>query len=242
MHMVMGKSMRDNKLQEEHLFRLLSWLSPSFPVGAYAYSHGLEFAVETGAVSNSDELSKWIEAVILLGGGRNDAIFFVSAWHAGQDEKYGLILEIAERAMAHRSTAELALETEAQGSAFLRAINSAWENKKFDELMGPILKADIPIAYPVVVAVAMVSSGIPLKFGLVAYLHAFVSNLVSAGMRLIPLGQSAGQKVLSDLQGKVQEAAVNAENRTLDDLGSTAPVIDWASSNHETQYTRLFRS
>jgi len=234
--------MSTNHLPQASLYQLMSWLSPSFPVGAYAYSHGLEFAVEREAVSNPDELFAWIEAAILFGGGRNDAIFFTAAWQAGQDKNRGQILEVAERAAAHRATAEMALENEAQGSAFCQAVTTAWPNEDFIDWCRQIEKHDIPIAYPVAVALAASVAEVPLRAALTAYLHAFAANLVSAGVRLIPLGQTAGQQVLAGLEGTVLEAVAASEERTLDDLGSAVPVIDWASARHETQYTRLFRS
>ena len=98
------------------------------------------------------------------------------------------------------------------------------------------------MSYPVAVAVAAGSSGIPLPDSLTAYLHGVAANLVSAGVRLIPLGQTSGQRILAQLQRPVAESAENNAVQSLEDLGSSAPMIDWTSAQHETQYTRLFRS
>ncbi|MEK9679792.1 MAG: urease accessory protein UreF [Rhodospirillaceae bacterium] len=224
------------------LYRLMSWLSPSFPVGAYAYSHGLEFAVEDGRVTDAAALSRWVEAVMQFGAGRNDGIFFAAAWRAVDDDSQEDFLEIAEMAAAYRGTKELALENEAQGAAFLDAVAAAWSSARFEEY-APMFKASgFPVSYPIAVALAAAASDVSLSAALSAYLHAFAANLISAGVRLIPLGQTAGQQVLAGLQYTVLDAAMIAQTHTLDDLGSAAPMVDWASVKHETQYTRLFRS
>ncbi len=224
------------------LYRLMSWLSPSFPVGAYAYSHGLEYAVEDGQVTDAASLSQWVEAVMLFGAGRNDGIFFAAAWRAVDENRQEDFMEIAELAAAYRGTKELALENEAQGAAFLDAVGAAWSSARFEEYAQMLKASGVPVSYPIAVALAAASSDAPLPAALSAYLHAFAANLISAGVRLIPLGQTAGQQVLAGLQDTVLDAAATAQTQTLDDLGSAAPMIDWASAKHETQYTRLFRS
>ena len=148
----------------------------------------------------------------------------------------------AELAAAYRATAELALENEAQGVAFIDAVSAAWPELELERWTLLLTQSEITLSYPVAVAIATGSAGIPLADSLTAYLHGVAANLVSAGVRLIPLGQTSGQRILAQLQRAVAESAENNAVQSLEDLGSSAPMIDWTSAQHETQYTRLFRS
>lgn len=224
-------------LNDAKLQRLLAWLSPAFPVGAYTYSHGLEAAVEAGVVTAAGDLTQWLEAVLCHGSGLSDAIFLGEAWrrtHAGDD---GALGRLAERAMVFQPAAELRLETAQQGRAFLLAVAKAWP---CPALLG--LEQASPLPYPVVVGVACAGHGIPLRWSTTAYLHAFAANLVSAGVRLIPLGQSDGLAVLAQLEPTIGKVTEQALESGIDDLTSAVPMLDWYAMRHETQYTRLFRS
>ena len=224
------------------LYKLMSWLSPSFPVGAYAYSHGIEFAVEAGRVNNESGLADWIGGILTFGAGRNDSIFFAEAWRAAAGENDHDLLDVAALANAYRGSRELALENEAQGTAFLDAVEAAWPSPELIRRAALLRDGNKPVSYPVAVALAAADAGVPVGQALTAYLHAFAANLVSAGVRLVPLGQTAGQRILAGLQPTVLEVAAVGENRSPDDLGSAAAGVDWTSAQHETQYTRLFRS
>lgn len=218
------------------LYRLLSWLSPSYPVGAYTYSHGLEWAVESGTVRDAEALAVWLDGVLRFGGGRSDAIFFAHAWRAADA---AAVLELNELAVALSPSAERRLETTAQGRAFLSATRHAWPTPAlaaFDAV------APEQVAYPVVVAVAAAGHGVPLTAALAAYLHAFLANLVSAGVRLIPLGQSAGLALVARFEATLAQLTDEAMSASLDGVGGCALAADLASIRHETQYSRLFRS
>ena len=216
-------------------YRLLSWLSPSYPVGAFSYSHGLEYAVETGKVSDTDALVAWLTTVLLSGTGRVDGVLFCEAHRAAASQDRAGLQEIAALGNAFQPTAEFALEARAQGAAFVRATRSAWPSPSLDDI-------DEDTVYPVAVAVACAAHGISMEDGLHAYFHAFMANLVSAAVRLIPLGQTDGQRAIAMLEDTVAKAAEQSMTIPLDDIGSAAPLIDLASMRHETQYTRLFRS
>lgn len=218
------------------LYRLMAWLSPAYPVGAFSYSHGLEQLVETGAVNNAATLVAWLEDILRHGAGRNDAIFFAAAYRGAADAEK--LAEIAELASAFAPAAERHLETCAQGSAFSTVTRKAWRSPTLDQLD----RDDAPLAYPVAVAVAVADHGIDLAPALFAYLQAFSANLVSAGVRLIPLGHTDGQVALTRLEAPVARAAETGLSLTLDDLGGAAVLADIAAMKHETQYTRLFRS
>ena len=218
------------------LFLLLSWFSPNYPVGGYAYSHGLEHAVEAAEVTDGPCLREWIATVLLHGSGRVDGVLFREVHRAILSSDHERLNELAELSVALQATAELALESRAQGEAFLTATRSAWPADELEWLSEPAP------AFSIAVAVACAAHGIGLRSGLLAWYHAFASNLVSAGIRLVPLGQSEGQRTLAALASTVRDATRQAESLSMDDLGTAAPLLDLASIHHETQYSRLFRS
>jgi urease accessory protein len=224
---------------EAVLYRLLSWLTPSFPVGAFSYSHGLEWAVEAGAVRDRITLVGWIEDLVGGGSGRNDAILLAESWHAARAADWQRLAEANALALALAPSAERHLETAMQGRAFAAAIAESWTCRPIDRL---VAAAGATIAYPVAVGAAAAGHDLPLDGVLPAYLHAFVANLVSAGVRLIPLGQTDGQRAIVALETSVAAAAAEALDATPADLGGAAFAADIASMRHETQYTRLFRS
>jgi urease accessory protein len=173
------------------------------------------------------------------GGGYCDAILFAHAHRAAKGSDDKALRDIAELAAAFAPSKERHLETTAQGNAFIQAMRAAWPCAAVDRLK---TIWDGPVAYPVAVAVAASGHGIALEAALAAYLQAVAANWVSAGVRLIPLGQSDGQRVLAALEPAVTATAQRALAASLDDLGSSAFRADLASARHEMQYTRLFRS
>ena len=225
-------------ITDDALTRLMAWLSPAFPVGAYAYSHGLEYAVEAQLVRDEASLARWVEGDIAFGAGRVDGAFFADAWRAVAASDERALGEVCDRAVAMRGTAELALESTQQGESFIRTLRETAPS----EALARFAKA-IPIhAYPTAVAIAAATSQIPLRPALLAYTHAFAANLVSAGVRLIPLGQMAGQRIIDGLRPAIVASTDAAMKQRSHETGSAAAMIDWASIKHETQYTRLFRS
>jgi urease accessory protein len=218
------------------LQKLLAWLSPSFPVGAYTYSHGLEWAIEDGTVTSAATLETWLTAILRHGAGRTDAILFRHAYSAGGDTLRG----VAELAAAFQPSKERHLESVAQGRAFLSAVTAAWSNARLAAVVATLNSDAVP--YPVAVAAAAAAHDIPLGAALTATLTAFVANLVSAGVRAVPIGQSDGQRIIAALGPIVAAIARESEGASLDDLGGAALRADIASMKHETQYTRLFRS
>jgi urease accessory protein len=226
----------EDRLEAAALQKLLAWLSPSFPVGAYTYSHGLEWAIEDGTVTNAETLTAWIADVLAHGGGRNDAILFAAAYRS----EGAALRAVAELGAAFQPSKERHLETTAQGRAFLTAVISAWPNARLAAAEATLAGADVP--YPVAVGVAAAAHDVPLMPALTAMLSAFVANIVSAGVRAIPIGQSDGQRTIARLTPQVAATAAASLTLTLDDLGGAALRADIASMKHETQYTRLFRS
>jgi len=225
----------------EGLLKLLAWLSPSFPVGAFAYSHGLEAAIDEGLVADRASLQSWIEDLIEHGSPRADGVFFMCAHRAVAALDDAAFLEVAELAAAMRGSGELALESIQQGESFMRAIGDAWP-VQIAVWRDHLAAAEIRPAYPVAVACAAAVAKIDATSALAAYLHAFAANLVSAAVRAIPLGQTDGQRVLSAVESAIAKAAMAAQSRTLEDAGAAALALDALSFRHETQYSRLFRS
>jgi urease accessory protein len=224
------------------LLRLQSWLSPAFPTGSYSYSHGLEWAVEAGWIDNRESLVDWLEADLCYGSGRNEAIFFSEAWRRTRDNDCAKLFEIAELAAAFRGTAEFVLESSQQASACRATLCQVWPDRLLDSLLPLLSERHIPPALAVVLGVRSAREDIPISLALPAFLQSYIANLVTAGVRLVPLGQTDGQLTIAALEQVVLAASSQARNATIDDLGSAAFTVDLASMAHETQYTRLFRS
>lgn len=211
-------------IMAEALVQLMTWLSPSFPTGGFAYSHGLEWAVEAGAVADGPGLRAWLEGALLAGAARNDAILLRHAYR-GDDEAV-----LAEIAQALAPSRELAAETMQQGAAFGLA-SAPWNGAAAPHR-----------AYPLAVGRLAAHRGIDEEMVVLAYLQAWVANFVSAGVRLIPLGQNAGLAVQAALEPVIVAQARASRNAPLTALGGFCVAAEIASMRHETQYTRLFRS
>jgi len=221
------------------LYRLMTWFSPGYPLGAFSYSSGIEWGVEAGDISDATTLRSWLTVMVAEGGGYCDAVFFAHAYRAASEMDDGSLRTASELAIALAPSAERHLETTAQGRAFLDITRAAWPCAALGRLDSV---ANGIVALPVAVAAACAGHGIALAPAVGCYLHALAANLVSAGVRLIPLGQSDGQRVLAALEPVVTATAARALTTPLDKVASTAIRADLASMHHETQYTRLFRS
>ncbi len=221
------------------LYRLMTWLSPAYPLGAFSYSHGLEYAVEAGQVGKAADLIEWVGTAVEHGAGRVDAALLAAAWRAATDDDEKRLAGLVELGMAWRGTAETALESAAQGAAFLTITRAAWPHPRLETLA-----ADSGNQMPLSIAVGAAAAihAMPLAAVLTAYLQTFAATLVSAGVRLVPLGQTDGQKATAALEAVVARAAGAALTADIDDLGTATPLLDWCSMKHEIQYTRLFRS
>jgi urease accessory protein len=221
------------------LYRLMTWLSPAFPVGGFSYSSGIEWAVEAGDITDIATLADWLDAMLGDGSGFCDATFLVHAYRAAETGEESTLSDIAELAAAFVPSRERQLETTSQGRAFIDITRAAWDA---EGLQAMVAACGAPLVYPVAVGVVAAMHGVPLAPTLHAFLHALVSNWISAASRLIPLGQTDSQRVMVRLEAAVVAAANRALNATLDDLGGATFRADLASLRHETQYTRLFRS
>lgn len=211
-------------MNTDHLLTLTQWLSPSYPIGAFAWSHGLERAVARGDVSSADSLRDWLAAVLEQGAGRSDAILLCAA-HGADD-----VTEIAALAAALAPSRERRMETLQQGAAFAATTRAVWG-------------LDLPdMAYPVAVGRAATLAGLPAVPVAQVWLQSFAGNLVQAAQRLMPLGQTTGQQLLADLSPLCARVGELAAQAHLDDIGSAAFAVDIASMQHETSFPRIFRS
>jgi urease accessory protein len=229
-------------ITDRGLLRLMAWLSPSFPVGAYAYSHGAEYAVESGQIIDRGTALSWVEFVLEFGSGRVDADLFVAAFLAADEHDLDQLMSAASVADALKGTAELGLESRSQGQAFLDAVMNVWPDDHLTGFVVGLTKQNIQASYATAVAAASAFAGVGLEAALGAYLHAFAANITSAIVRLVPLGQTDGQRIIAALEPVIERGMKTALERDAKDIGSAAFGVDVMSMKHETQYSRLFRS
>ena len=207
----------------EATLTLAQWFSPAYPVGAFAYSHGLETAIEGRLVHDTNSLRDWITPVLTHGSGRNDALFLAAGFH-------GDAARADDHCRAFAASAERLTETTQQGAAFAATTRAIWQ-------------IDLPdYAYPVAVGRAAHLLGLPLELTTQYYLQAFASTLVSVGIRLIPIGQTQGHALIRALSPLCQQIATDTAQGNLSDLSGTAFLADIHAMQHETLYSRTFRT
>ena len=209
---------------DSKLITLMQWLSPAFPIGGFAYSHGLEWAINKGYVSNREELKKWISDLLEYGSLKNDAIL-IKLVLKGSDPK-----EINEIAMALCPANERLSETQLQGSAFCKIMREVW-SLEIDDL-----------TLPIALALAAKNESIDQNLVVPAYLHSFCSNLISVAMRLIPIGQTDGQKTLRELSPLISDSVRAVAKSDKDDLGSACFLSDVSAMQHEYLQPRVFKT
>ncbi|MEJ8474916.1 urease accessory protein UreF [Roseibium algae] len=232
------------------LYRLLTFLSPAFPIGAYTYSHGLEQVIEDGDVSDAASLLAWLEDVLRYGAGCSDAILVKETMLAVQACNETAVRELIDLGLTLQPSKERYLETSAQGTAFIDAVTKAWtpecntpKGTLFAKLTDPT-SPDTPKSWPYPIAVGLTAAAwsIPVEATLTGLLHAFAANIISVAVRAVPLGQSDGQRTLAKLEPAIEDVTKQALVADLTDLGTSTFLTDIASMAHETKYSRLFRS
>jgi urease accessory protein len=235
----MGMKM-DMRMEGDALYRLMTWLSPAYPIGAFCHSSGLEWAVEAGWVTSRASTQSWVETWLDHGGGWNDAVLFTHAYRAAAAQSRERLDAVAALAAVAHPSAERRQELLSQGAAFRRAALDSGAAPAF------FVAPDGEISYPVVVAVMAAGHDIGLSPALTASLHASTGNLVSAAQRLVPLGQTDAQLIIEGLRSSVAAVVARAvelgDGDPFDALGGASLLADLASILHETQYTRLFRT
>jgi len=212
---------------DRDILTLAQWLSPAYPVGAFAYSHGLEAAVQAGWVTTGQELDAWLGDIIRHGSGRNDCILLRAAHDATGADDLAVVNDIA---LAIAASGERQLEQKLQGAAFSKTTAAIWGGARADYV------------YPVAVGAAASHLKLDPTLTAAMYLQATISNLVSAAMRLMALGQTEGQAVLARLTPLCDDTAKATSDLTCDDLQSTTFMSDIAAMQHETLQPRIFRT
>lgn len=206
------------------LLTLAQWLSPAYPVGAFAYSHGLETAINDGAVADAKDLESWVSDVLRFGSGRNDALFLGAAYRADNAARINRV------ALALATSKERRIETQALGAAFAEITRKVW-------------RIDLPaLCYPVAVGRAAALRDLPLHMCSAMFLHAFASTLVSVGQKLVPIGQTEAQLIISGFAGLCDELARETSRGDLESVSSTAFMSDISAMRHESQNSRVFRT
>ncbi|MFP6778946.1 MAG: urease accessory UreF family protein [Alphaproteobacteria bacterium] len=229
----------ENIKSNNSMYYLLTWFSPSFPIGAYAYSHGLEYAIESKTINNISDLENWLSDFLNYGTCYNDGILISSAYDAVINNNIKELEKIALIAKAFKPTKEISLESNQQGISFAQTLSASLKSKKFDSLINSINKN---ISYVTVVACAGAVCSINKIDLLNSYFHAFISNLVSAALRLMSIGQTDSQILILKFKKEVELLTNKILLYTIDDMGSSVFIGDWSSAKHEKQYSRLFRS
>lgn len=237
-------------VSQSALYRLLTFLSPAFPIGAFTYSHGLEQVIEDGAVTSAADLQAWLQDILKFGAGRSDSILLKKSWRSAKAGSQEQIVELVELGLALQPSKERHLETSAQGTAFMDAVKASWAPDTLSpagEIFAQLTVLNCHNApklwpYPVALGLVTAMHDIPEEAALTSFLHAFTANLISVAVRAVPLGQNHGQKVLAELEPVIFSVAREASEAGLDNLGTSTFLADIASMAHETQYSRLFRS
>lgn len=235
MQSIEGNS-KDHCISLHKLNLLMIWFSPSFPIGSFAYSHGLETAVHKGNITNLAHLIEWIDTVLLYGSGRADGVLFRETYKAVSVDNWDRLEEISKFSKALLPTEELSLESCAQGEAFLNSCGKVWS--KYKKMTNHLIRP----TYPVATGYMCAAYSLPLGPSLSSWYQSLSLSLVSAGVRLIPLGQTDGLRALDTLGQSVIQAYQSALSIEWEDLGTAAPLLEIDSIHHETQYSRLFRS
>ena len=218
----MGTNTKNTKNKFDYHQVLFSWFSPNFPIGSFNFSHGLETAVEMKFIHDNFTLENWISNLITDGSGKTDIILLSNAYRGKN---------INELALALCPSKERWIESIKLGKSFSKNIRDNWSYNIEDDL-----------AFPVALGKAGSFFSIPLDQLLIIFLQSFASNLITFGMKHIPLGQSAGQKILINLIPVIQAQSMKYKNYDITDIGSSAFISDLASMYHENLKNRIYQT
>ena len=216
----------------DNILKLLTWNNQAFPIGSYSFSSGLEYAVESNLITTGDELQSWLKNLLNFGSIQTDAILLVEAWKLMRKKKYRNLIELNCFATSLNQSYEKYIENYEQGKSFIKITSDAW-NHKFQSK-----NLTFPLAY----ASSAYQENIKLEETLICYLHANLCNLLSAGIKLIPLGQTEGQRIQIKLNLYIEEEYKIILKKDMNDIGNCGWVNDIVSMQHENQFTRIFRT
>jgi urease accessory protein len=224
-------------LTHSHFLAILQLASPALPVGAYSYSEGLEMLIENGTITNVENLQYWLKSELVYGSIRLDVAVMVRGFHAVQLGDLEALKRWNLWLSAARDTEELRAASWQMGRSLMQLLG-----KLEPEILPVVNAVGYPGNYAIAFAIACAHWDINIQAALLAYLHSWANNLITAGIKLIPLGQTAGQELLMGLQPLLTSTVGEILTMADDDLGCCNWGLSLASMQHETQYTRLFRS
>lgn len=224
------------------LLNLLQLASPALPVGAYSYSEGLESLIESQAIANREQLDRWIVRELQYGSIRVEAAIAVRAYRSFSEGNLAQLQYWNAWLSASRETQELRQQSWQMGRSLLQLLANLQGDGCADLSVRAFVPALSPCNYAVAFGIAAVLGNIPLETAAIAYLHSWATNLIGAGVKLIPLGQTAGQQLLASLRDRFAASSQEILGLTDESLDSCNWGLTMASMAHETQYTRLFRS
>jgi urease accessory protein len=225
------------------LMRLLQLASSALPVGAYSYSEGLEYLVESGKINNSDSftdascrLQHWLTQELCYGSIRMEAAILVRAYQAIASQDIDTLWYWNDWLSATRETEELRHQSWQMGQSLVRLMQNLQPS------LDLCLERDKNYNFAIAFAIAAERWQIDLGTAAIGYLYSWASNLIGAGVKLIPLGQTAGQQMLLNLQPRIADTAQETMHLADEELEACTWGLSLASMAHETQYARLFRS
>ena len=215
-----------------NILKLLTWNNQSFPIGSYCFSSGLEFAVEYKIIKTGKELQYWLKDLLRYGSLHSDALILLEACKLANKKEDKKINDLNNFAISLNQSYEKYIENYEQGKSFMKITEDAWNHSFISK------KLVFPIAY----ALASVQENINIEDTLICYLHSSLCNLLAAGIKLVPLGQTEGQKIQIELNKYIEIEYKNLLKKSINDIGNCGWVNDIISMKHENQYTRIFRT
>ena len=215
-----------------NILKLLTWNNQSFPIGSYSFSSGLEYAVETKIVFSSYQLLNWLKDLLTYGSLQSDSILLAETWKLKKKKQCNKILELNQFAVSLNQSHEKYIENYEQGRAFIKVAQDAWGHNFINK----------HLIFPIAYACSAAQENISLDDSLQSFIHSNLGNLLAAGIKLIPLGQTDGQKIQVELNKHIDKEYRCIKKRNLNSIGSCAWANDIISMRHENQYTRIFRT
>ena len=213
--------------------------SPALPVGGFSYSEGLEAAVEAGRVTTEAQTATWLLDQLHLGLARSELAVASQAFKAWQRGDRDAITELNAWVITTRETSEMRLQTEQMGRSLVEWLKN---RSVADPRVAELAALKPAPTWPVGFALAAAQTGAPWRESLLSLAFSWAENMVQAALKAVPLGQSAGQRVLSQLSAAIPDAALHAMRLMDSERQAFTPMLAILSSQHETQYSRLFRS
>lgn len=221
----------------------LMWLaSPALPVGGFSYSEGLEAAVEAGLVGTEAQAGAWLRDQLALSLARSELAVLAKAFGTWRRADVARIAELNAWVLTTRETSELRQQTEQMGRSLVAWLKNRVAAGSADERLAALEALSPAPTWPVAFALAGVQTGAPLREVLLSFAFGWAENMVQAALKSVPLGQNAGQRILATLSDQIPDAVDRAIRLMDSERQAFTPMLAILCAQHETQYSRLFRS